>query len=489
MKKTIAIVLAAAMLVGLVACAGKNEKVNAALDEIKVAVSDVKEGKNLAEHASVVIEEVEPATTPEPEEKKEESIIGMANPWHESTQEEILDKAGFNFVVPEGATDVKFWLMETEKEILPQMYFTLDGNEYLARMEDISEFTDISGMYYTWDKEEKFELATEAKKMHATDGQKQVNVALWIDMVPGVMYSVSCVSDEDVDIEKVARLLYVPLQGEDEGDVTGEVSERIPVEVTGSISVGERIKDIELNGTYYEDEVYQDEKDFGMVSAYYTENRDNPDIDVWRFAKQGFTLEEYTALDALAYGAADYTLQKEWGIPSGYYVAVEEYANELFITHTHTMEDGDEFVQVVFWDKTDEIDLADTGLAILASTGFKKTEESAKAGAYDLYVYADDNKDVANFRISGFDKNGYNLHSLIETYKKAYDGKESGLCYVNDEYYGWISGIEIDEGGKEYQSIMYFVDCGDKFVEIDFFAEDPDSLYSAAAVMSTLYAK
>ncbi len=75
---------------------------------------------------------------------------GLANPWKDTDPEEIKEKLGWCFSVPEGAEDVVYrW---AESLGIAEMDFILDGNEWTARAKVTDEKgEDISGYYYPWE--------------------------------------------------------------------------------------------------------------------------------------------------------------------------------------------------------------------------------------------------------------------------------------------------------------------------------------------------
>ena len=67
---------------------------------------------------------------------------GLPNPMVESNPEEILQKLGVEFLVPEGAEDVRYFIISGK---MAEMQFRLDGSDCNARIQPEPEFTDISG--------------------------------------------------------------------------------------------------------------------------------------------------------------------------------------------------------------------------------------------------------------------------------------------------------------------------------------------------------
>ena len=84
------------------------------------------------------------------EEAPSEEAVGIANPWTEMTEDELLEASGMTFGVPEDAKDVVYrWL---EDESLAEMQFMLGEDEYCARImpDDLEEgqLDNISDMYF-----------------------------------------------------------------------------------------------------------------------------------------------------------------------------------------------------------------------------------------------------------------------------------------------------------------------------------------------------
>lgn len=145
-----------------------------------------------------------------------EESVGLANPWTETTAEALLENPGVAFGIPEGAENIRYFLLADEG--LAEMQFTWYGEDYVARIKPAVEFEDISGMCYdAWDDEMECDIGGCAgRMMRVRDGENTVDVCLWFDAVPGIMYSVSVVAPDldGFDITASAMQLYVPMQGD-----------------------------------------------------------------------------------------------------------------------------------------------------------------------------------------------------------------------------------------------------------------------------------
>lgn len=137
-----------------------------------------------------------------------EGFVGMANPWIDTTQEDLEARTGMHLRVPEGATDV-LWRVLTTAD-LAELRFTLGGVEYTARAVRADYFRDISGMYYSWLTEQECRIGGSAGMLQiAVGGEKLVQ---WYDEAAGVMCALS-VSDgktTNADVLDAAETVSAP---------------------------------------------------------------------------------------------------------------------------------------------------------------------------------------------------------------------------------------------------------------------------------------
>jgi len=161
----------------------------------------------------------------------------IANPWTESDQQGVLDATGFSMTAPEGASDIRYsYLAESG---LAQMRYVLNGAEWVYRIQSADELTDISGMEYEWDAEDKGTVAGREAVYYAwsdadpdsqtIDDVSGIQVVNWYDAVTGVTYSLSAAGKDlnGMDLQVFAEELYVPLQGDTAGDPDAERTEEI----------------------------------------------------------------------------------------------------------------------------------------------------------------------------------------------------------------------------------------------------------------------
>jgi len=142
----------------------------------------------------------------------------LANPWVDCTLKDIQEKTGLDFGTPANAKDITYRLMESDK--LGEMNFTVDGAKCCARVKAVGQAEDISGMYYTWDSNTTAESTVNGQARTYTVSKTKDGKAIlctWFDAVPGIQWSLSVTSDNDLgsfDITGLADQTFVNMQGE-----------------------------------------------------------------------------------------------------------------------------------------------------------------------------------------------------------------------------------------------------------------------------------
>ena len=160
-----------------------------------------------------------------------EASAQIANPWTQSDRQGVADATGFEMTPPAGAENVSYSYMDADS--LAQMTYELNSDKWTYRMQEADELTDISGMYYTWDAEEKGEVSGREAIYYSYGGLDNagddIQVVNWYDAVTGVTYSLSAVGSDlnGMDIQAHAESLYVPLQGEATDDPKRDRTEEL----------------------------------------------------------------------------------------------------------------------------------------------------------------------------------------------------------------------------------------------------------------------
>lgn len=125
------------------------------------------------------------------------SLVGMPNPWTDTNAAEAEKTAGFTLGIPEGATDIIYRILKSEK--LVEMDFRLYGERWTARTKPAADTEDISGMYFKWSYDSSADTAVlplPGKERRAESSGKHILSALWFDKENSRVYSLSVSASE-----------------------------------------------------------------------------------------------------------------------------------------------------------------------------------------------------------------------------------------------------------------------------------------------------
>lgn len=135
--------------------------------------------------------------------------VGLPNPIHESSAEEIAEQLSVKFAVPDGAKDVRYSIIAGN---LAQMDFIWNEAECTARIEQNSETEDIFGFYYNWSNETPCTVGENAgiAKWQITEVGEVVGICLWQNKASNLTYSVSMKKNADSEkLIALANAVYV----------------------------------------------------------------------------------------------------------------------------------------------------------------------------------------------------------------------------------------------------------------------------------------
>ena len=149
----------------------------------------------------------------------------MANPLEEVSKEDMIEGTGVDIDAPEGATDVKYFILTSESapdtngegtDKVAQVMFKYNDKEFTYRAQQASiEPYDMCGI--------EGEAMETYEKVPVNYCEATVNIydgaggVFWIDLAPGIDYSLTCTNPIEKDeLVKVANDTFVPTQGETE---------------------------------------------------------------------------------------------------------------------------------------------------------------------------------------------------------------------------------------------------------------------------------
>ena len=129
--------------------------------------------------------------------------VGLPNPIHESSAEEITERLNVKFAVPDGAKNIRYSIIAGN---LAQMDFIWNEAECTARIKPDAESQDISGFYYNWLNKTPCTVGENAgiAKWQITEVGEVVGICLWQNKTSNLTYSVSM--KKNADSEKLIAL-------------------------------------------------------------------------------------------------------------------------------------------------------------------------------------------------------------------------------------------------------------------------------------------
>ena len=106
---------------------------------------------------------------------------------------------------------------------------------------------------------------------------------------------------------------------------------------------------LKVQKVFQKGEITKEDTDINQVAYYYSDET-LVDFDVYQWAKaSGETLMDAVEEEVVEFGNAAIHEKQVNGIDLVYYYAVEEYDGVDYDTVTYIAEDGDYFIEIVFW--------------------------------------------------------------------------------------------------------------------------------------------
>ena len=242
------------------------------------------------------------------------------------TKQEMIDATGMEIDAPSDASNIQYNIIGYEEEYpIAEVQFELDEQSYSYRakstsllklyeseddmMDDTEAVTDISGLSDTW-------TASALQDISYCDGveykSKKHDVVIWLDAVPGILYSLSTTINDDLFIADVANEIFVSTQGDSDSeyveDATAfegkyESEDSSTIELTyGGMSVYDveisiyRLCELEGMGRYEDGQItleLTDPNDKDIEGVLYKESDDTYTIKItqstWTYISNGDT--------------------------------------------------------------------------------------------------------------------------------------------------------------------------------------------------------
>ena len=270
----------------------------------------------------------------------QEQNTELVNPWeYDLTAEEVKERTGCEFIVPEGAYDVAF--AANKADGIAEMDFTMDEVKYNARMKATEDYEDISGAFYEWDAEGVDEVGNAMADVRIYTPDNVCNV-IWLDR--GMMYSLFTIGVGDTETVKMANLVFA---GGGSRSQDNEESDNEEKPLT-DISLGTSGFIISIPSDYYNGEVTKDDRKDDQI-AYYKSDEHLMDFDIYQFEKEGMTLKGYAESEADEYKADKVEEVVYNGVSMMLYYSKEEYEGKSYRVSNYIFENDTDFVELSFW--------------------------------------------------------------------------------------------------------------------------------------------
>ena len=137
-----------------------------------------------------------------------EESAEIANPWSDSSLEEIEGDLGIKVSIPKNVSQIGYRKMAEEK--LYEINFVYENLGYDYRLKKTDALEDISGLYYEWTASYETPVGDyTATDYRAENGEETVDHIIWYDTKEGVTHSLST-SARDLDgfdIAAIAEML------------------------------------------------------------------------------------------------------------------------------------------------------------------------------------------------------------------------------------------------------------------------------------------
>lgn len=158
----------------------------------------------------------------------DKQLVGMPNPMTEVEAAVMVEKTGISLLAPEESLDTAYFVIDLADDFpMAQVVFlTPNGKEvtYRAKRTLSLELEDISGLYYEWPEAIDAKVDYNNAKIYCNN---EVGYIGWLDIVPGIVYSLSMENATPEELEEMANHVFIPAQGDSYGDEQESISKII----------------------------------------------------------------------------------------------------------------------------------------------------------------------------------------------------------------------------------------------------------------------
>ena len=270
-----------------------------------------------------------------------------------------------------------------------------------------------------------------------------------------------------------------------------------------NLQLGSSNYSVSVPRSYRNGEVTIEEVQANQVAYYYSPSSDM-DFDIYQFPKPypEMSLEAFTKKTAAGFNGHDAGIQTINGIEVGTYLSREVYDGIEYDVMSALIEDGGEYIEVVFWldgenagqEATDilgtlsEVQTFDLRLGTLpfciSVPVDYRLEEEEEVDNRHLWYYLNENSPL-DFDVYQWEKEGDTLEKYAIEEARAYEAERVDYRTVNDIFVAYYYSYEEDEG-QMYSVINYLFEDGNSFMKVSFWLDGEIAVRQADRIVSTL---
>lgn len=272
------------------------------------------------------------------------------------------------------------------------------------------------------------------------------------------------------------------------------------------LQLGSSNYSVSIPRSYRNGEVTIEEVQANQV-AYYFSPDSAMDFDIYQFSRPNpeMSLEEFTKKTAADFNGSEVRTRMINGIEVGTYQSRESYDGIEYDVMSALIEDGDDYVEIVFWldgetaeqeaaailNTLSEVQTFDLHLGTLpfcmsVPEGYRLGDESETVAAKkgQTWYYYSDNSPL-DFDVYQWKKEGDTLEKYAIEEAREYEAERVDYQTVNDVFLAYYYSYE-EYDGQMYSVANYLFEDGQYFMKISFWLDGEIAVRQADRILSTL---
>jgi len=269
------------------------------------------------------------------------------------------------------------------------------------------------------------------------------------------------------------------------------------------LQLGSSSYSVSIPRSYRNGEVTIEEVQANQVAYYFSLNSEM-DFDIYQFRRPntGMSLEAFTKKTAADFNGRNARTRTINGIEVGTYLSREFYDGIEYDVMSALIEDGDDYIEVVFWldgenavqeatailNTLSEVQTYDLHLGTLpfymsVPIDYRLEEESEEDQRRHWYYYSENSP--LDFDMYQWEKEGDTLEKYAIEEARAYEAERVDYKTVNDVFLAYYYSYEEYEG-QMYSVVNYLFEDGNDFMKISFWLDGEIAVRQADRIVSTL---